>query len=79
MSKQTALEYAEAQLAKAIVRYEEFEETYGENLEDVYEMVSDMGNSADAYEKGEEHGGATKTVVLMRQIIALLKEGEDAE
>lgn len=74
MSKQTALEYAEAQLARAIVRYEEFEEDYGENLEDVYESIADMGNSADAYEKGDDHGRTAKTIDLMHDIIALLKE-----
>ena len=77
MGKQKALEYAEAKLAEAVVEYEEFEEAYGENLEDVYESVADMGNSADAYGKGEEHGKVAKTIDLMRQIIVLLEqEGE---
>lgn len=77
MGKQKALEYAEAKLARAIQMYEEYEEDYGENLEDVYESIGDMGNSADAYEKGDDHGRVAKTIDLMHDIIALLKaEGE---
>lgn len=73
MSKQTALEYAEARLAKASAQYKEFEDDYLRCVEHGYAAVFDYGDHTDAYEKGGEHRSVAIIIDLTRDIIALLK------
>lgn len=77
MGKQKALEYAEAKLAEAKAEYTELEEDFGENLENVYEMVSDGGNYDDTYQMGVEHGGVETALEFANKMIALLKEDDE--
>lgn len=77
MSKQAALEYAEAKLAELVGDFEYFEKEYGENLKDVYEIIPDIEAKDEIYSIGAFHGGVKESIGVLRQIIVLL--GQERE
>lgn len=73
MSKQTALEYAEAKLAEAKAEYSKLESAYGEDLHD-FDICDDADNFDESYELGTEHGATFRDLQVLPEIIALLKK-----
>lgn len=74
MIKQTALDYVEELLARAVKSYTDLEENYGEDLADFEPRRITGGNVDDAYELGAYHGATFRDLTILPEIIDLLKK-----